>query len=59
MDNNKELTNSEKCHYNEGVPIHCECKRVVACIKDNKILIKCPSCRKWIPLINIIDFKAQ
>lgn len=54
-----ELTKALKNPYNKGDPKKCECGRVVAFRKDNKIYVKCKECRKWIAILSIDEVKAQ
>ena len=44
------LTQDKDVGYNKGNPIRCECGKIIAYLKDGKIVLYCKQCKRQIPL---------
>lgn len=50
---NPPLTNTRNVGYNEKESSRCNCGRVIAFRKDNKIYVKCKDCKRWIAVFDV------
>lgn len=54
------MTDSRKIEYNksDGMPIKCECGKMVALEKDGRIYVMCKNCKKQIDISKLLEPRA-
>ena len=45
------MTETKEITYNKGMPIRCECGKVIGMLKDGKIYIKCRGCNHQVDIV--------
>lgn len=45
------MTNHKDMRYSKGIPVRCECGKIVAYERNGKIYVYCKSCKRQIAVI--------